>query len=523
MIRRGRPQGRRLETVLFTDMVGSTERAIELGDRAWRELLRRHHSAVRAELRRFGGHEVDSAGDGFFATFPQPADAIRCAIAIRAAVRPLGLAVRSSVHTGEVEKIGPKVGGVAVHLAARAVSAAEPDEILVTSTVRDLVAGSELTFADAGTRTFKGFSEPWHVFRVTGPEAMSPADSAKEEPERSAFSRRSAIALGGVIGAVLVVGVLVLLGVTSQAPGVQPGPNTVHRIDMSNAPVDAVSVGRGPAALVVSDGAVWVASEAGTVTRIDPDDGSTQVVGGIGIPTAIASSNGSVWVAEGSEGASRASMRRRSKSVGPRTSTADASRLTTTPSGSPTTFRTGWSASPRRRSRRIRPWRSRKAAGRARLPRADGSIWVANERSATVFEIDAATAVGVGHPIGLGSPPTDIAVGAGSVWVTSMDADRLYRIDPAQGRVVATIETCDGPDAVVASQDGVWVACRIGRSRAQIRRGRITCGGHCRAWHSRGARMGDGRSLGRAPGRLSIDSSSWKAARVVHHGCRRCG
>ena len=110
MIRRGRSEGRLLATVLFTDMVGSTERAIELGDRAWQRLLKRHHAAVRAELRRFGGHEVDSAGDGFFATFPQPADAVRCALAIRAAVRPLALSVRSAVHTGEVERIGPKVG-----------------------------------------------------------------------------------------------------------------------------------------------------------------------------------------------------------------------------------------------------------------------------------------------------------------------------------------------------------------------------------------------------------------------------
>jgi class 3 adenylate cyclase/streptogramin lyase len=462
VIRRGRPAGRRLATVLFTDMVGSTERAIELGDRAWRELLRRHHRAVRAELRRFGGHEVDSAGDGFFATFPQPADAIRCAIAIRAAVRPLGLSVRSAVHTGEVEQIGPKVGGVAVHLAARALSAAEPDEILVTSTVRDLVAGSELTFADAGTRTFKGFSEPWHVYRVTGPEPTSAAASAEEGPDRPAFSRRSAIALGGVIGAVLVVGVLVLLGVTGQPPGVQPGPNTVHRIDLKNAPVDAVSVARGPAAVAVLDDAVWVASEAGTVTRIDPSDGSTQVVGGIGIPTAMAAGNGSVWVAEGFGGgvsridAAAVEVRdvtdlhgRRLAVEGDAVWIADdiADRVVRL---STTTLTEG-------------SLELEAASGPRAIAAAGGSVWVANERAATVFEVDAATTVVVGHPIGLGSTPTDLAVGAGGVWVTSMDADRLYRIDPVQDRVVATIETCDGPDAVVASDDGVWVACRIGQ------------------------------------------------------------
>jgi class 3 adenylate cyclase/streptogramin lyase len=462
VIRRGRSGGRRLETVLFTDMVGSTERAIELGDRAWRDLLRRHHRAVRTELRRFGGHEVDSAGDGFFATFPQPANAIRCAIAIRAAVRPLGLAVRSAVHTGEVEQIGPKVGGVAVHLAARAVSAAEPNEILVTSTVRDLVAGAELTFADGGTRTFKGFSEPWHVFHVTGPEPTAAA-SAEEELARSTFSRRSAIALGGVFGAVLVVGVLVLLGLAAQPGGVELGPDTVHRINLENGSVDVVSVARGPAALAVSDGAVWVASEAGTVTRIDPDDGSTQVVGGIGIPTAIASANGSVWVAEGFGGRiSRIDAAtvevRDAADLHARRLAVDDEAVWITDDVSDRVVRLATTTLSEDQALALEA-----GSGPRAIAAADGSIWVANERSATVFEIDAATAVGIGHPIGLGSPPTDIAVGAGSVWVTSMDADRLYRIEPAQGRVAATIETCDRPDAVVASDDGVWVACRIGR------------------------------------------------------------
>ena len=462
MIRRSRPGGRRLETVLFTDMVGSTERAIELGDRAWRDLLRRHHRAVRAELRRFGGHEVDSAGDGFFATFPQPADAIRCAIAIRSAVRPLGLSVRSAVHIGEVEQIGPKVGGVAVHLAARVLTSADPDEILVTSTVRDLVTGSELTFADAGTRSFKGFSEPWHVFRVTGPELAASA-AADEPAEQPSFSRRTAIALGGVVGAVLVVGVLLLLGVAGQPPAVELGPNTVHRITLENAPVDVVSVARGPAVLAVADGAVWVASEAGTVTRIDPDDLSTQVVGGIGIPTAVAAANGSVWVAEGYGGrisridAGAFEVRegadmhgRRLAAVGDALWVTDdvADRVVRL---SNTTLDEDGAV----------PLES--GSGPRAVTAADGSIWVANERAATVLEIDAATAVAIGHPIGLGSPPTDIAAGDGSIWVTSMDADRIYRIDPEQGQVVSMIDSCDGPDAVAVSGDGVWIACRVGR------------------------------------------------------------
>ena len=463
MIRRGRPGGRRLETVLFTDMVGSTERAIELGDRAWRELLRRHQHAVRAQLRLHGGHEVDSAGDGFFATFPQPADAIRCAIALRAAIRPLDLAVRSAIHTGEVEEIGPKVGGVAVHLAARVLSAAEPDEILVTSTVRELVAGSELTFADAGTRSFKGFSEPWRVFRVTGPEMMITATPEDESSDRPAFSRRTAIALGGVAGATLVVGVLVLLGLTGQPPAVQPGPNTVHRINLENEAVDAVAVGRGPTALAVADGALWVASEAGTVTRVDPDDGSTQVTGGVGIPTALAVTSDGVWVAEGFGGRiSRLDARsvevREVVDVHSRRLAGTADALWFTDDIAERVVRLSTATLSEDGAVTLEA-----GSGPRAIVVADGSVWVANELARTVVEIDASASVTIGHPVGLGTPPTAIAAGAESIWVTSMDADRLYRIDPAQGRVVATIETCDGPDAVVASDDGVWVACRIGQ------------------------------------------------------------
>jgi class 3 adenylate cyclase/streptogramin lyase len=469
MIRRARPEGRRLATVLFTDMVGSTEWAIELGDRAWRVLLRKHQRAVRAELRRFGGHEVDSAGDGFFATFPQPADAVRCALAIRAVVRPLGLAVRSAVHTGEVEPIGQKVGGVAVHLAARALSTAEPDEILVTSTVRDLVAGSELKFADAGTHTFKGFAEPWHVFRVTGPEpspkaAEAKAAEAKEDDERPLVKRGTAIALGGVIGAVLVVGALVLLGVVGQPTGLAPGPNTVVRLTSANEVERTVAVARGPSAMVVADGALWVASAAGTVTRVDLDDLAVQVVGGVGIPTALASADGSIWVAEAYAG--RVS-RIDAATVQVRDSVdVHARRILATSDALWMTDDLGDRVT--RLSTATLDEDGAVALEAASGPRAiaaggNGSIWVGNERSATLVKIDAASAASIGHPIGLGSPATELAVGNGSVWVTSMDADRLYRIDLEQGQVVATIETCDGPDAVVATDEGVWIACRVGQ------------------------------------------------------------
>jgi class 3 adenylate cyclase len=154
-----------LATVLFTDVVGSTQRATELGDRRWRELLEQHHAIVRRLLERFRGREVDTAGDGFLATFDGPARAIRCACAIRDAVRTLELEIRAGLHTGECELVQDKVGGIAVHTGARVVGAARPGEVLVSSTVRDLVAGSGIQFEDRDEHELKGVGS-WRLYSV---------------------------------------------------------------------------------------------------------------------------------------------------------------------------------------------------------------------------------------------------------------------------------------------------------------------------------------------------------------------
>jgi class 3 adenylate cyclase len=154
-----------LTTVLFTDIVGSSGRASELGDNAWRDLLARHHLAVRRELTRFRGEERDTAGDGFFATFDGPARAVRCAQAAMEAVRPLGLELRAGVHTGECELHEDKVAGVAVSIGARVCAEAGAGEVLVSRTVKDIVAGSGLEFQPRGTRELKGVGE-WDLFTV---------------------------------------------------------------------------------------------------------------------------------------------------------------------------------------------------------------------------------------------------------------------------------------------------------------------------------------------------------------------
>jgi class 3 adenylate cyclase len=160
---------RMLATVMFTDIVGSTERAAELGDRVWGNLVEQHHATVRTLLARYRGKEIDTAGDGFFASFDGPARAVRCAQAIVEAVRPLGLEIRAGLHTGEVETIADKIGGIAVSIGARVGGIAAPSEVLVSQTVKDLVAGSGLEFEDRGEHILKGVPGAWRVFAATLP------------------------------------------------------------------------------------------------------------------------------------------------------------------------------------------------------------------------------------------------------------------------------------------------------------------------------------------------------------------
>lgn len=165
-VRRGPEPDRVLATVLFTDIVGSTKRAAELGDRHWRDLLENYYGLMRKELGRFRGREINTAGDGFFAMFDGPARAVRCASAISRDVKSLGIEIRAGLHTGEVEIMGDNVGGIAVHIGARVSSQAGAGDVLVSSTVKDLVAGSGLRFEDRGTHVLKGVPGEWRLFAV---------------------------------------------------------------------------------------------------------------------------------------------------------------------------------------------------------------------------------------------------------------------------------------------------------------------------------------------------------------------
>ena len=184
-----------LSTVLFTDIVGSTERAAELGDAQWRAVLERHGEVTRAELGRFGGKEVKSTGDGFLATFDGPAAAIRCAEAIRGAVHQLGIEIRMGIHTGECEVIGEDVGGMAVHIASRVNGLAAPGEVLVSRTVRDLVVGSGIAFEERGIVELLGVPGTWQLLAVDrhGPRAGSAEAELASNPHPRTSDRDASV------------------------------------------------------------------------------------------------------------------------------------------------------------------------------------------------------------------------------------------------------------------------------------------------------------------------------------------
>jgi TolB-like protein len=176
-----------LATILFTDIVGSTDQTVRLGDRAWQRLVAAHHRAVRRELHRYRGRELDTAGDGFFATFDQPAQAVRAAEAMVASVAKLGLSIRAGLHTGEAETADQKIAGIAVHVANRVMSAAGPGEVLVSGTLRDLVAGSGLEFEDRGLQQLKGIPGEWHLWALLR-EVAKPARPNLPLPDKASIA-----------------------------------------------------------------------------------------------------------------------------------------------------------------------------------------------------------------------------------------------------------------------------------------------------------------------------------------------
>lgn len=309
----------------FIDIVGSTALATDLGDARWHELLTRFRRLVRGELKRFGGREQDTAGDGFFATFMEPAQALRAAVAIAAAVQELGVDVRTGIHTGEIEEVDGNVGGIAVHVAARVMGLAGAAEVLVTSTVRDLVSGSDATFEDRGLHELKGVEGSRHVFSLTAVEMRLPQPLSPEEAaERLAHvvpvkvSRRARVVLA-VAGAIVLVAA-VAGGVLALRGGAANERVDLIQLDARSGHITQTVHGRSldhNPTLWFNEGTIWQmkgASKARLVAR-DAASGESRVSIPLGVNPCdckIAFGFGSVWLAQNkisTKGASAGTLR----------------------------------------------------------------------------------------------------------------------------------------------------------------------------------------------------------------------
>jgi YVTN family beta-propeller protein len=429
-MRRGSPEQRRiLATVLFTDIVGSTETAARLGDRRWHHVLAVHHRIVRAGLKRFHGREIDTAGDGFFATFDQPSEAIECALTVGRELHAAGIDIRAGVHMGEVDVTGKNVGGIAVHVGARVMSKAGAGEVLVSSTVRDLLTGSDLRFGDRGFQDLKGVEASMHLYAVEPPSMTEdePLPALAHPPEER--KRRSPVAWIAITAAALVAIVVAVVALTGGGGTTySPAPNTVARLDATSGEVlGGVAIGTTPTSIVAGDdGRVWVANfDDQTVQSIDPSNGQAGPAQGVvGNPTGLAVGGGSVWVTTGFSSNSLV-------------------RIDPTVSNSKETIPLDYHGA---------------AVDPAGVAYGEDSVWVTDSNTGLVLRIDPATNDATSIKLATGTDPSAIAVGEGGVWVTLPTHDQVVRIDPSTNEVAATIDLAATPGPIAVGQGAVWVS-----------------------------------------------------------------
>jgi class 3 adenylate cyclase/streptogramin lyase len=428
--RRADAPERLLTTVLFTDIVGSTDLASELGDKAWRQILSRQQTIVRRHLKRYGGREIDTAGDGFFATFPQPAKAVACARAVTEALSDMGIRIRAGIHMGEVELIGRKVAGVAVHIGSRIMSSAAPGEVLVSSTVRDLMSGSEVKFEDRGVHELKGVPAPWRLYAVERETGHTAAKLAAEHTPSITLEPgpRPRFMLTPVnVAAVFLTAGVVLAGVLLATEGeegelLSPGVNRVARIDASTDEVlGAIRVGTTPIGIAAGEGGVWVTNfDDQTLQRIDPITNEVAPARALlGSPAAVTVGGGFIWVT---------------------------------------------SSLPDGNLYKIDPTQAHATVpipigvGAEGVAFGEGAVWVTNSQKDQLLKIDPQTTAIETINMDEGSSPKDIAVGAGSVWVGETLNRRVVRFDASTGEVIASVSLLRGqPNQIALGQDFVWV------------------------------------------------------------------
>jgi streptogramin lyase len=435
---------RKVQTVLFTDIVGSTQLAAELEDRRWRALLHRHHAIVRRELRRFGGREIDTAGDGFLATFDEPTNGIQCAWAIADAVQAIGLEVRAGLHTGEVEMENGKVGGIAVHTAARIVGHSGPGEVLVSGTLRELAAGSGAAFEDRGRRRLKGVPGTWRVFAITEldgvprPSGLAPEDAAERRRRATEPGPRTGrlIAVIAVVAAVVAVAGIALLvfvasGEEEQAP--RPGGALIRIDPATNDPEGRIPMRTGwlnESDIAAGEGGVWMIRRLGgsnVLLHVVP--GSRRQPARIPLPESTGTrqvivGERSVWVL----------------SQGPAEYTSLASQVDPATQRVTRTTEVGGTG--------IRWDPAGVAVG-------EGGVWVATTPG-RIARLDPLRGTIVDQRQAAPSA-SGLAAGEGAVWVIDNLSDVLLKFDPRTLGLVSRVELPGSADAVVAGEDAVWV------------------------------------------------------------------
>ena len=508
---------RAMLAVMFTDIVGSTELATALGDKRWRELLERHDAAIREQIARFDGREVDTAGDSFFATFGLAVRTVDCALECARAVRRLGLRIRAGIHMGECVVYDGKVRGVTVHIGARVGAKARGDEVLVSSTVRDILAGAGLKFAERGEQTLKGVEGRWRLYavepRVRDNEADLPPllEAEIAGPPKPAWRKPRALA---AIGTALAVLIGAIAFVTFRGPGgLSSVPaDSVAVINASSGAVESsIAVRRRPVGLATAPDGVWVANSIDrSITRIRPGGQTDTIPVGPG-PIAMTAGGDFMWVVNG-DASNVSRVSRTTQSVvgdpiqagngltsiayqeGPQPGVGDDSlwlansvdgsvwRVSPTTGARTLTVQVGpdlraiavtkdavWAVSERAGTvSRIDPKTGvivrvvNVGNGPVALAIAGRTAWVVNAGDSTVTRIDTTTYATKDYPVGRGARA--VAIADGKVFVANEDAQTVSLLDSGGG-LIRTIELGNAPMGLIAQGDQVWVSVRGGTLR----------------------------------------------------------
>jgi class 3 adenylate cyclase/streptogramin lyase len=477
-----------LATVVFTDIVASTEVAAELGDRRWRELVRRHHALVRRELRRYGGREIDTAGDGFFATFDRPAAGIHAACAITDALRELGIEIRAGVHVGEVEGRGQKVGGMAVNIGARVMALAGAGEVLVTSTAKELVPGAGFGFEDREAQQLKGVPGTWTVFAVTSvngrgrpaPPSALVARERREAVQPPTGGRRRPWLVGGIAAVVAIAVVAAVLALvddpgpppsSTKARGIAPG--TAVQVDpetgevLASVPGLPSTSGPEPGPIAVGEGGVWVYIFPQLV-HVDPIHHSIEEIIPMGFATTVAVGFNEVWLASTrAKGITRIDPADNTKRSAidlpfPDRPTSASDNATGLAVGEGSVWET-WGSG---HLVRVDPRKGRAESidlgtNLYGVAAGEGSVWVGDQINGSIISVDPDTGEAA-EPIDFFGNIDGLAVGEGQVWILDKGASTVTPIPVSARQPGGAIDVGESPTDMEAGLGAVWVSDESG-------------------------------------------------------------